>query len=176
MNSGRFWPRDENGKHCVSHFAYGRSRTCWRRHAPESPSSRPALPVSDRRFLRSNAMNAIKYIHHTPGRLRVKGSHFQCRGDQARKAVAALHALSGVESVRLNAHASSLTVHYDPDRHNQAELLAVLERAGCFHGAVEIHTPVRHADPKEGVAGTFGKALVGVLAQRTATRLLGVLL
>lgn len=121
-------------------------------------------------------MNAIKYIHHTPGRLRVKADHFQCNGDQARQAVAALHALSGVESVRLNAHASSLTVHYDPGLQNQAELLAVLEQAGCFRAAAEIHAPARRAGSKEDIAGTFGKALVGVFAQRAASRLLAVLL
>ena len=121
-------------------------------------------------------MTAIKYIHHTPGRLRVKGRHFNCHGDRARKAMASLQALAGVELVKLNPHAGSLTVHYDPDLHTQAELLAVLETAGCLHATAEIHAPVRPATPREGVAGAFGKALVGVPAQRTATRLIGALL
>ncbi len=121
-------------------------------------------------------MTAIKYIHHTPGRLRVKGRHFQCQGERARKAVAGLQSLAGVELVKLNPHAGSLTVHYDPAIHSQGELLAVLEAAGCLHAAAEIHVPAHSATPKEGVAGAFGKALVGVLAQRTASRLIGVLL
>lgn len=121
-------------------------------------------------------MTAIKYIHHTPGRLRIKGHHFNCHGERARKAVASLQALAGVELVKLNPHAGSLTVHYDPDVHTQAELLAVLETAGCLHAAAAIHAAARPAAPKEGVAGAFGKALVGVLAQRTATRLIGALL
>jgi hypothetical protein len=44
---------------------------------------------------RSDAMTAVKYIHYTPGRLRVNGSHFRCRGERARKAVDMLQAMRG---------------------------------------------------------------------------------
>jgi hypothetical protein len=134
-------------------------------------------------------MTAIKYLHHTPGRLRIKGRHFNCHGERARKAVFALQAMPGVELVKLNAHAGSLTVHYDPAVHSQAELIAALETTGCLQAA-EVHAHVasnmgsnmgsnmanKSAAAREGVAGAFGKALVGVLAQRTATRLIGALL
>ena len=125
-------------------------------------------------------MTAIKYIHHTPGRLRIKGAHFKCHGERARKAVAALQAMKGVELVQLNGHAGSLTVHYDSDLHTQADLLATLEKVGCLHAtdanaAGSAHGASRPA-AKEGVAGVFGKALVGALAQRTATKLFGALL
>jgi copper chaperone CopZ len=123
-------------------------------------------------------MTAIKYIHHTPGRLRVKGHHFHCRGERARKAIAALQALPGVELVRLSPNAGSLTVHYDPAVHDQAELLAVLEGTGCLHLTVGAHVqPAPSAAARrESVGGVFAKALVGALAQRTATRLIGALL
>ena len=126
-------------------------------------------------------MTAIKYLHHTPGRLRIKGRHFNCHGERARKAVAALQAMPGVDLVKLNAHAGSLTVHYDPAVHSQADVIAALEATGCLHAA-DAHAHVvnnpaaKPAAPREGVAGAFGKALVGVLAQRTATRLIGALL
>jgi hypothetical protein len=126
-------------------------------------------------------MTAIKYLHHTPGRLRIKGRHFNCHGERARKAVFALQAMPGVDLVKLNAHAGSLTVHYDPAVHSQADLIAALEATGCLQAA-EVHAHVasnlagKSAASREGVAGTFGKALVGVLAQRTATRLIGALL
>ena len=85
-----------------------------------------------------DSMTAIKYIHHTPGRLRVKGRHFNCHGARARKAVAELQALPGVERVQLNAHAGSLTVQYDPEMCSQGELLAVLDAAGCLNVAADI--------------------------------------
>lgn len=123
-------------------------------------------------------MTAIKYIHHTPGRLRVKGRHFNCQGARARKAVAELQALPGVERVQLNAHAGSLTVQYDPEMCSQGELLAVLDAAGCLHAAADIDAvPAAGRPPvREGMAGVFGKALVGALAQRTASRLIAALL
>ena len=125
-------------------------------------------------------MTAVKYLHHTPGRLRIKGSHFNCHGERARKAVAALQAMPGVDLVKLNAHAGSLTVQYDPAMHSQADLLDALETAGCLHAAdahaVANNLAAKPAATREGVAGAFGKALVGVLAQRTATRLIGALL
>lgn len=125
-------------------------------------------------------MTAVKYLHHTPGRLRIKGRNFHCHGEAARRAVAALQALPGVDLVKLNRHAGSLTVHYDPSRHDQAELLAVLETTGCLHAPQAAHavatTATRAGGSREGMADVFGKALVGVLAQRTATKLISVLI
>lgn len=123
-------------------------------------------------------MTAIKYIHHTPGRLRVKGSHFNCHGARARKAVADLQALPGVERVKLNAPAGSLTVQYDAQQCSQDDLLTVLDAAGCLKGTADVDAVPGSGHPvlREGVAGTFGKALVGALAQRTASRLIAALL
>jgi copper chaperone CopZ len=123
-------------------------------------------------------MTAIKYMHHVPGRLRLKGDHFHCRGERANKAIAALQAMPGVELVRLSRHAGSLTVHYDPVVRDQAELLAVLDETGCLHVAAGTHaqpTPTA-ATARESMGGVFAKALIGALAQRTATRLIGALL
>jgi hypothetical protein len=86
-------------------------------------------------------MTAIKYLHHTPGRLRIKGRHFNCHGERARKAVFALQAMPGVDLVKLNAHAGSLTVHYDPAVHSQADLIAALEATGCLQAA-DVHAHV----------------------------------
>lgn len=123
-------------------------------------------------------MTAVKYMHHTPGRLRIRGQQFKRPGEATRKAVALLQALEGVDSVRHNVHAGSLTIHYDPQVKGQTDLLAALEQAGCVHGrtAVEAASPAARIATGEGVAGLFGKALMGALAQRAATRVIGVLL
>lgn len=120
-------------------------------------------------------MTAIRYMHHVPGRLRLKGCHFRTGNDAARRAVTRLEALDGVERITLNHHAGSLTVHYDPVRQGQADLLAVLDQCGCLN-AVAAQAAARVRPAGDGLAGAFGKALVGVLAQRTASRLLGALL
>ena len=123
-------------------------------------------------------MTAIKYMHHVPGRLRLKGHHFHCHGDQARKAVAMLQMMPGVVLVRLNPQAASLTVHYDPAVQDQAGLLAAIEAAGCLHAGIGVHhaAAARTSVAAEGMGGVFAKALVGAIAQRTALRVIGVLL
>lgn len=120
-------------------------------------------------------MTGIKYMHHVPGRLRVRGCQFSRGGKACRCAMTALQALPGVELVKLNRHAGSLTVHYDPSHQNQAELLAVLNRAGCLD-VMPTSASAGKTAGSDGLAGTFGKALVGVLAQRTASKLIGALL
>ncbi len=102
----------------------------------------------------------------------------QPQGETARRAVQALEALAGIEQIRLNPRAGSLTVHYQPARYSHSDLLAILETTGCLHADKPVHSssPKRVVELPEGVAGVFGKALMGAIAQRIATRLIGALL
>jgi hypothetical protein len=111
------------------------------------------------------------YIHHVPGRLRIRTSTLRCSPARVRAGIAALEALEGVNSVTLNPRAGSLTVLYDPDRRSQHDLLAAVEEAGCLQGARQ-HAAAAAGD----VAEAFGKALVGALVQRTAQSLIAALL
>lgn len=122
-------------------------------------------------------MTAIDYMHHTPGRLRLKGRHLNCQGAVARRAVTTLQATPGVEQVRFNRHAGSLTVHYNPMKLTHDDLMNTLEIAGCLdHSAnVQRHTAEPAEKTGEKITGVFGKALVGALAQRTAGHLIGKL-
>jgi copper chaperone CopZ len=113
------------------------------------------------------------YIHHVPGRLRVRTESFRCRANLAEAARARLSGLDGVSDVAINPRSGSITVRYEPGRCTQAELLGVLEEAGCIGAR-------RRAVAADGaVAGLFGKALIGALAQTVAQRsvqtLVGVL-
>lgn len=113
------------------------------------------------------------YIHHVPGRLRVRTQSFRCQSSLAATVVGRLSALDGVSDVATNPRAGSITVRYQPGRCTQAELLAVLEESGCI-GA---RRSAAAGDAQ--VAGLFGKALLGALAQTVAQRsvqtLVGVL-
>lgn len=113
------------------------------------------------------------YIHQVPGRLRVRTESFRCRAGLASAAADRLCAVEGVDEVSINPRAGSITVRYAPGRCTQAQLLGVLEEAGCI-GARRGAAP---ADTK--VADLFGKALIGALAQTVAQRsvqtLVGVL-
>ncbi len=113
------------------------------------------------------------YIHHVPGRLRVRTHAFRCQPGRVEAAARQLAALGGVDEVKVNAQAGSITVRYDPAERTQTELLAVMEDFGC----VGARRASGAADSQ--VAGLFGKALLGALAQTVAQRsvatLVGVL-
>lgn len=114
------------------------------------------------------------YIHHVPGRLRIRASSFRCDPIRARQAEEALRLTAGVREVRVNPRASSITVHYDPATLTQVQVLARLEDIGCLGGVIR-------ADAGSGrVHDIIGKALVGALFQkaveRSAAQLVSVLL
>jgi copper chaperone CopZ len=114
-----------------------------------------------------------QYIHHTPGRIRVRSRAFRCRGPAALDAERQLQAMDGVRGVRVNARAGSITVHYDPERLGRGELLTALEQVGCLGAA-------RMADERSHqVVQLFGQALVGAVVKKaveqSARTLVGVL-
>jgi hypothetical protein len=111
------------------------------------------------------------YIHHVPGRLRVRASTFRCSPARIQVAIRAIEALDGVTSVTFNARAGSITVRYDPRQRCHLDLLATLEEAGCLQG---IRQPTTAGGTD--VAELFGKAVFGALVQRTAQSLVAAIL
>ncbi len=114
-----------------------------------------------------------QYIHHVPGRLRVRSKAFRCYGERAANAQAKLMALDGVKAVQINQRASSIVVQYDPEALSRVELFAALEDLGCM-------AAVRKDNAQASKIGeTFGKALVGAMVQKvveqSARNLVGVL-
>ncbi len=53
------------------------------------------------------------YLHHVPGRLRVRSKTLRCETASCGTTLRKLRALTGVRSVRHNAKAGSITVCYD---------------------------------------------------------------
>lgn len=121
-------------------------------------------------------MGDIQYLHHVPGRLRVKCRQFHSQRESVGQTLLALRELPGVRLAQLNPHAASLIIHYDPSQRHHSELLQWLEEKGCLL-VTQRQAPTKTASVVgEGIAGVFGKALMGALAQKTATRLIGALL
>lgn len=115
-----------------------------------------------------------QYIHHVPGRIRVRSKAFRCRSEKARAAQSALLDLRGVRQVRVNPHAGSITVHYDSALLRQSDLLNVLEQSGCL-GVISRGNGVSNK-----AGELFGKALVGAVVQKaveqSARTLVGALI
>ncbi len=114
-------------------------------------------------------------IHYLPGRLRVRSNAFRCRPAEARAAQARLSTMDGVNQVRLNAHAGSITVHYDPAQLTQQALLDVMKDLGCAHKPLQANPMVAHK-----AGELFSKALMGAVInkaiERSAFKLVSVLL
>jgi copper chaperone CopZ len=104
------------------------------------------------------------YIHHVPGRLRVRAQAFRCQPNQVAAVARQLLAMDGVDDVKVNAHAGSITICYDPTQLTQGELLATMEGLGCVGAGRAMATDSGQ------LAGLFGKALLGALAQTVAQR------
>lgn len=104
------------------------------------------------------------YIHHVPGRLRVRSRTFRCKPHQLRAMADRLLMREGVEAVDFREKAGSITVRYDPTVLDQRDLLAAFEHSGCF----EIPSPsVKEHRPASELAQ---KALFGTLVQLTVER------
>lgn len=101
-----------------------------------------------------------QYIHHVPGRIRVRSNAFRCYGEKADTARRQLMAMDGVRHVEVNPRAASIIVQYDPERLSRSELFGMLEELGCMAATRRDSEHVRK------IGETFGKALVGAVVQR----------
>jgi hypothetical protein len=105
------------------------------------------------------------YIHHVPGRLRVRFKSFHRQPLKTQAFIKQLKTLVGVQAVRVNPHAESITVHYNPSQITHGDLLALLEQAGCLKVMAK-----NHSEAAGQVGEMFGKALFGAVVQKTVER------
>ena len=107
------------------------------------------------------------YIHHVPGRLRVRSPKLKCSAARTGQLRAMLESLSGVYSVTQNQRACSMVILYSPSEVEVESLLAVLRQSGCL----EAKMPAVLQAPGASTAGAlFGKALFGAFVQSTLER------
>ncbi|WP_306591637.1 hypothetical protein [Geothrix sp. 21YS21S-4] len=93
------------------------------------------------------------YIHHIPGRLRIKGAGLR----QPQRHLEALRALEGVESATFNAAAGSLLITYVPAEGRGEWILNEMVAMGVLAGRPSAAKPA--APPK--LASLLFKTLAG---------------
>jgi copper chaperone CopZ len=91
------------------------------------------------------------YLHHVPGRLRLKAHSFKNSEQKAAEIRALCMQLPGIDSVEINLLTGSLLVRYDRARVNSAQILGFL----FAHGAI---TAIPEARPAAG-SNLFGRSL-----------------
>jgi hypothetical protein len=123
--------------------------------------------------------NMTEYLHHVPGRLRVRAKAFRCdnaaRGATLRK----LRTLEGVRTVRLNAKAGSVTVCYDVGKTHSQAILDFMEQE-CLRALAVVEPRPRRAAPKAATSNKLtteiGRMALSVLVNKGVSYSLSSLL
>jgi len=72
------------------------------------------------------------YLHHVPGRLRVKTPFIKGSEERALEVKNFIQRLGGIESISASTVTGSLTIYYDPGRICQETLIHKITQAGYF--------------------------------------------
>lgn len=121
------------------------------------------------------------YVHHVPGRLRVKCPLLKANAGRATVVSRLLRAEEGVSSCEVNPVTGSVLVRYDETLTNAYRLLDLLKRGGYVGPGVNLHTIDRSLDEAvSGVGKMVSKAMVSAvldrMVERSAVALVGALL
>ncbi|MGA2401215.1 MAG: HMA2 domain-containing protein [Syntrophobacteraceae bacterium] len=105
------------------------------------------------------------YLHHVPGRIRIKTPYVKGRPFIAQKLEAKIRVLPGIELVNANALTGSILVHYDDNAVNAGAIMDLVSRETGIDLSTAVH-PGQYVDEalsktREVVGGTIGKAVLG---------------
>lgn len=97
------------------------------------------------------------YIHHVPGRLRVRTGAVKGSEEKAASVKALLQSASGVCSVAANPITGSVTIHYDQQATDHLRLMELLNERGYFVGqpVVAPLTRVSVPEPRKSQLGSM---------------------
>lgn len=123
----------------------------------------------------------MQYIHHTPGRLRIKFPQLRNNPPLAKRTKAALHAIDGITSIEVSTVNGSLLIRYHATGGTQ-KMLDSIDAATREIGLISdsaVHA-CPHRRTGEAIARTLCQKMVGIAVEkcveRSATLLLGALL
>ena len=107
------------------------------------------------------------YIHHVPGRLRIKTARLR-RAECPAMLGKTLGELPGIDSYSHNGKIGSVLIHYDPARLSADDILYHLYKAGCLDSAISA-SPATSAggDLVKQAGALFGNALFGTLLRKS---------
>lgn len=106
------------------------------------------------------------YIHHVPGRLRVKIPLIRYRPHKAQAALTTLSGIDGIDDVKANTVTGSLVVHYDPDAVRPELLVDLLKEQGYLDEAQSLTKHVATPKAASLTGERLGRAFVGWVVGR----------
>jgi hypothetical protein len=120
------------------------------------------------------------YVHHTPGRLRVRIPSIRGNPRRAKRVQELFENVEGIDQVTLNELTGSLVVHYDADQMGSDAVLDILRRNGYFDDAKAITNEEYIQNSVSKAGRSFGKAVfswsVGKAIEDTGFAILAALI
>lgn len=125
-----------------------------------------------------------EYLHHIPGRLRIRSKVFRCQTPSRGSALRKLRAMDGVTGVRLNEKAGSVTVSYDTELTGPQHIMGLLKRCECMKPSKAPAKSTRHKSRRKQATADSGfdftrevsKIAFNVVVSRGVSYSLGALL
>lgn len=120
----------------------------------------------------------VHFIHHVPGRLRVKTATIKGQGMIADRAIAHLGGVEGITSAAANPVTGSIVVNYDAGKTSAERVLESLRQGGYIREPVHVPAGRPHAGPRiaERVGDTVLNKLIETLVERSAVALIGAII
>jgi hypothetical protein len=124
------------------------------------------------------------YIHHVPGRLRVRSAQIKGNPHRAAAVQRTLLQTAGLLSAEVSTTTGSVVIHYDPHRVDSDTLLGALKDAGCAAPDANLNASTGRMESTAANElypwGLIGKAVAGVvlekLVEHSATALIGAII
>lgn len=120
-----------------------------------------------------------QYVHHVPGRLRVKSHALKRNAGEAAAIRTALMAIDGVLSAEVNLLTGSLTVRYDPQRCAFGTIATYLEAIGQLRDRADpsIAGPTTEVPAAVAVAGRMLlRSVLEKLVERSAVAMVAAII
>ncbi len=124
----------------------------------------------------------LNYVHHIPGRLRVRTDRLRHNGEAAERLRSRLSGVAGVRCADVNPVTGSALIHYDPNAAKLPDLLAAVREfgrvdertlsTGASRGAASAELP---ATIGKAVAKTVGAYLLQTAVERSVVALVAAL-
>jgi hypothetical protein len=114
------------------------------------------------------------YVHHVPGRLRVRSPGLKRNEVQAAWVRSLVHGLDGVARGEVSTVTGSVLISYDPQRTDAGRLLAELGRHGVVPEGVAAESGASPGDyvsrVAQGAGETLGKVVMGMVVEKLVER------
>jgi cation transport ATPase len=118
------------------------------------------------------------YMHHLPGRLRIKSASLKRNEHHARRVSEYLRSIDGVVQADVNLLTGSLLIHYDVALVRSETLLNSLKHLGCLHPHTDVARPAtRNVHPMvQRVSDKVVEKAVETLIERSAVATVAAIL